>query len=235
MASPVLVGANSGANSGARARVDDVAAAIGDDESEWRPWLAGGSSREVLARIVNEDPLELRRHVARGLREGAWLLDADRVLLRCFALVARHATKYRGRPPLREWLDSLAREAIAAVVREDAEDERRPAVDDPSSAIEVGAAFSALAKPLGLEPDALRRACAGFHRLPHVDRAAFFALVIAGRSLDELARESGEPAGDIARRARRALDVLTTPDTARHDHARGTCESEPRRGPGVTP
>lgn len=190
-----------GVDSDARERDRSASAA-------WRPWLAGGSSREVLARIVHEDPLGVREHVARALREGAYLLDGDRVLLRCFALVARHAVRYRGRPDIAEWLALLAREAIAAILREDSEAERRPIVPGREPGREHGAAFIVLSKPLGLDCEALGRACLAFNRLAQSDRTAFFALVLAGKSLDDLARSTGESATEIARRARRALDTL---------------------------
>ncbi|MBL8858219.1 MAG: hypothetical protein JNL28_06940 [Planctomycetes bacterium] len=190
-------------------------------EREWRPWLAGGSSREVLARIVGEDPLRVRDHVARELSEGAYLLDAHRVTLRCFALIARHALKYRGRPVIDEWLTALARESIAAIVREDGDAERRPFVHGQEPGREHGEAFWALARPLGLEPDAMGRACLAFNRLPQAERSAFFALVLQGRTLDELVRTWGEKPTEIARRARRALDTLlsaaTPPGAHSHD------------------
>lgn len=194
-------------NAGAEGRAAGAASAESPSQA-WRPWLAGGSSREVLARIVPEDPLGVREHVARALREGAYLMDGHRVSLRCFALVARHAVRYRGRPELQEWLQILARESIAAILRDDGEAERRPVVLGHEPGREHGEAFAALAKPLGLEAEAMGRACLAFNRLVQADRAAFFALVIAGRTLDELARSSHEHATEIARRARRALDAI---------------------------
>lgn len=194
----------------------------------WRQWLAGGSSREVLARIVQDDPLEVREHVARALRDGAYLMDGQRVALRSFALIARHALRYRGRPELAEWLQALAREAIAAILRDDCEAERKPIVPGHEPGREHGEAFSALAKPLGLEPDAMGRACLAFNRLPQADRTAFFALVIAGRALEELVRAQGESATEIARRARRALDtILSAAAPPAHD---APSNSEPRKG-----
>ena len=175
---------------------------------DWRTWLSGASSREVLARIVPEDPLAIREHVALELRDGAYLLDAQRVSLRCFALVARHAARYRGRPDLGEWLRLLAREAIAGILRDDGEAERRPLVAGAEPGREHGEAFAALARPLGLDAEAMGRACLAFNRLAHADRSAFFALVIAGRTLDELGQGAEESPTEIARRARRALDGL---------------------------
>jgi DNA-directed RNA polymerase specialized sigma24 family protein len=135
------------------------------------------------------------------------------VVLRAFALVARHAVRYRGRPEVDEWLAQLCEEAIASVLREDGDAERRPLASGPREQVQDpwrdhGTAFAALARPLGLEPEAMGRACFAFNRLPPGERRAFFALVIAGRTLDDLARESGESATDVARRARRALDAI---------------------------
>ncbi|MDZ4774575.1 MAG: hypothetical protein SGI72_15720 [Planctomycetota bacterium] len=189
------------------------ASALACRQRSWREWLAGGSSREVLARIVQEDPLGVREHVARALRDGCYLLDGQRVALRCFALVARHAVRYRGRPDLDEWLQILAREAVCAILRDDSEAERRAVVTGRDPGREHGEAFGALARPLGLDSDAMGRACLAFNRLPCADRGAFFALVIASRSLEELVRESGESATEIARRARRALDTILSAAT----------------------
>ncbi len=163
---------------------------------DWRAWLVG-SPREVLARIVPGDPLGVRDAVALALRAECVFLDADRVHLRALALVARGAARYRGRPELATWLAEESARAVAAILREDVEARRDP-----------GGAFTQLARPLGLDPDALRRGCAAFNRLPAADRAAFFALAIWNRRLDDLVRETGESATEIARRARRGLDAV---------------------------
>jgi DNA-directed RNA polymerase specialized sigma24 family protein len=176
------------------------------------------------------------------------LLDADRILLRTFALIARHALRYRGKPDVDAWIRSLADEAIASILREDAEADRRgltekstastarstDASSDAESAREHGSAFAALARPLGLEPRAMGRACLAFNRLPPAERRAFHALVIAGRTLDDVAREWGEGATDIARRARRALDAILVGAAAgggsQGAPARPVAAAEPRGG-----
>jgi DNA-directed RNA polymerase specialized sigma24 family protein len=175
-----------------------------EGEVRWRQLLAGGTPREILCRIVQGDPLGMRERVARRLHAEAYLLDADRVQLRALARCARFANRYPGRPELATWLDEIVDQAIEDLVREDVEGE----LEREKAAALPSAAFSALARPLGLEPEAMRRACAAFNQLPALDRTAFFALVLHGRSLDELARDGRESASDVARRARRALDLL---------------------------
>jgi DNA-directed RNA polymerase specialized sigma24 family protein len=197
--------------------------------------LSGGTPREILCRIVQGDPLEMRDRVARRLRAGAYLVDADRVQLRALARCARFAQRYTGRPDLATWLDEIVDAAIEDLLREDA------GADGDAEASEAApdTAFVALARPLGLEPSAMRRACAAFNRLPVPDRRAFFDLVIDGGSLDELARRSGENASELARRARRALDVLLQAPSAapasREKESAREKESHRRASPAPEP
>jgi hypothetical protein len=165
---------------------------------DWRRWLAGGSPREILGRILPGDPLGVRVLVARRLREEALLLDADRVHLRSLALCARYAARYEGRPAIESWLGRQIDEAIEELGRE----HLLQAAPGRASAIED------LAKPLGLEPVAMYRACLAFNRRELSERQAFFALVIEQRSLDDIAHAAGVSAGEAARRARRGLDAL---------------------------
>jgi hypothetical protein len=165
-----------------------------------RALLQGRSPKEILSRIVCGDPLRLRARAGRALEEQALFLDADRVCLRALALTSRPAVRYRGQPELEEWLGARVDEALAELLEE-----------GPECAAAPGA-FESLATPLGLDPLALGRACARFHRLPLADRRAFFDLVLHARSLDELARANTESATEIARRARRGLDALLAAD-----------------------
>ena len=174
------------------------------DAARWRQLFAGASAREILGRIVQGDPLGLRTHVARTLEREAWLLDADRVLLRSFARTARAALRYHGHPELEAWLGSIVVESATELLDDEREAERNGTSVPPTP----GSAFADLARPLKLEPQRLGRACARFNRLNAPERRAFFELVLRGRSLDLLARESGESATEIARRARRALEVF---------------------------
>jgi hypothetical protein len=174
----------------------------------WRSLLQGRSPKEILSRIVAGDPLRLRARSGRRLEAQALLLDADRVFLRALALTSRAAARYRGQPEIEDWLGARIDEALREIL-EEGEDRPRP---DGTGVPRGPDAFETLAAPLGLDPRAMSRACTRFHRLPFPDRRAFFDLVLHARSLDELARVSGENATEIARRARRGLETLLAAD-----------------------
>ncbi len=165
-----------------------------------RALLFAGTPREVLARIVDGDPLGLRPLVVAALRRGAWMMDADRVHLRALALCARQGATYRGRPALDDWLAARVDEAV-----DDLLDEERAAGASPA-----GEAFAALARPLSLRADDLRAACARFHARPHEERRAFVRLVIERRPLEQ----SGADPLETARRARRATLALLGGDVS---------------------
>jgi DNA-directed RNA polymerase specialized sigma24 family protein len=173
----------------------------------WRALFAAASPREILARIVPEDPLELRSVVARRLQQQALLADADRVHLRSLALVARWAPRYQGDPEFHTWLERIVDRALLEVVEE-------PPGNEVGSEAESAGALQPQLAALGLTEAGLRRAWRSFNRLPLEERQAFFALVLAGRPLQELVRASGRSAVEIARSARRGLDaVLSQPAT----------------------
>lgn len=163
--------------------------------------LLAGTPREILARIVPGDPLQIRPRVAGRVRGRALLLDTDRVLVRALALCARQADRWRGRPALEAWLEACVDQAIDDLLAE------APGGGTAAELPQPGV-FELLAEPLGLDPPGMRQACARFNRLDEPVRRAFFALVLEGRDLDALARAAGVSATEVARRARRGLDVF---------------------------
>lgn len=169
------------------------------DPPDWRALFAPASPKDVLARLVQDDPLGLRARIAIELRDACYLTDADRVELRALARVARAAPRYDGRPELGAWISALVRESIEEIVRDDSERD---------AAVDASGGLDELARPLGLEAASMQRACAAFNRAPLAERRAFFALVIEGRALEEACGASGESATEVARRARRALDLV---------------------------
>lgn len=141
--------------------------------------LLDGSAREVLARIVPGDPLDVRRFAGRRLRERALFLDLERVSLRAFAQVARDAasaTRGSGGAGFVERsvdraIDSLLDEDLDPFSCSDSED----SFDEPSVVAHE------LARPLGLDPRDVRDACVRFHALPQAVRRAFFLIVVDGQ------------------------------------------------------
>ena len=194
----------------------------GDRAGDWRAVLSGASPREVLARLMNGDPLGIRRVVAERLRLRAYLLDADQVQLRAVARCARFAARYRGQPPLECWLAEWVDEALLERVAEELERADAPGGGGLAGG---GAVFRHLSVPLGLDPACMRRACARFNALPESERRSFFDLVIDSRSLDAVAGENGASASAVARSARRALDVLLG-ESARGQHPQRSVGAE---------
>ena len=195
----------------------------------WRAWLAGASPREVLARLMCGDPLDLRSRIASVLDERAYLIEHDRLHLRAVARVARAAPRYRGQPDLDPWLRRHVEEALDELLEESEPDE-------PSPTTPWG--LEGLARPLGIEPASARAACLAFNRLPLEERKAFRALVLEGRSLDDLAAHplaDGRPASatEIARAARRALERVCAAAGLSTSAARPL--AVPSRPPSATP
>src|SRR5690606_383102 len=101
-------------------------------EPPWRGVLDVGSPREVLARLIAGDPLELGRRCQERTHSQALLLDSRRLYLRASAHVARHAPKYAGTPEIDIWLAEHIRKALKEIVAEDAERARaRDLLDVP--------------------------------------------------------------------------------------------------------
>jgi DNA-directed RNA polymerase specialized sigma24 family protein len=166
--------------------------------------LLAGSPGEVLARLLDGDPLGLGARVTARLRERALLCDAERVLVRALALCAEEASMWPGTPCMEAWLRERIDEAIEQAIDEDQGpwNETLPARSSP---------WSVFASPLGLDAAALREGCARFNRLAPELREAFFLVVVDARAGDELCRARGISLSELGRRARQALDALRAP------------------------
>ena len=168
--------------------------------------LGHGGPREILARIVTGDPLEIRHRTARRARERALLVDVERASLRAFALVAARGTRYRGRPRLELWLDARVDDALDEWLEEERAASCAHAPGAPSR--RGGAQGGELARRLGLSPRRLAAGRARFHELGFDDRDAFLRLVIEVAPLDATANALGVTVTELARRARRALQAF---------------------------
>lgn len=179
--------------------IEDGRRAAKSERANWRALLAAATPREVLARLVSGDPLELRTLVASGLSEQGLFLDPDRAFLRAAAHVARFAQRYRGQPDLDAWLRSRVLDALFELV----EEERECAPTDGAGS----PALTEFAQKLGLRPAALARACVALNACELAERRAFRALVIESRELDDAARTLSMTPTELGRAARRALEA----------------------------
>ena len=149
---------------------------------------------ELLAWLVQGDPLGLRARLARRAAREAWLVDVERTLLRAQTLVALHAREW---PPgdLEARLEAAVGEALRQLALE----------EDAGGAPE---ALEFCCRPLGLDARVVGEACRGFNRLPVEVREAFFAVVLAGESPERSARARRLSLVEFARRARLGLELF---------------------------
>ncbi|MEQ1892386.1 MAG: hypothetical protein ABL998_07600 [Planctomycetota bacterium] len=170
-------------------------------------WLFVGSSEEILARLVDGDPLGLRACVVAELAREALLVDVERALLRLQSLVALRARDWPGHGTPEPFLAACVGEAVRELAQE----------DEPGS---FGEPLEFCCRPLGLDARALGEACRGFNRLPSEVRQAFVAAVLEGDAPERSARARKLSLGEFARRARTGLELFrvhapATPERAR--------------------
>ena len=173
--------------------------------------LRDGTTREVLRRIWEGDPLKLGDLCEERLDERALLIDVTRAQSRAMALVAHAASRFDGQKPFAPWLRERVDAALDDLLDEDGEDER--AGVPPSEPWDPRFAF--LSEVLGIEPGLARRACVLFNALPHPERRAFWAVVIEGKSIARHVAEGHGPP-DLAR-ARVEHALLTVSTLGEHD------------------
>lgn len=164
--------------------------------TDWKDLLSARSPEGILDRIVDGDPLGLRRLVGEVIRRERRIADPDRVHLRAIACIAHRVTS-GDLPDSPRWLEERVRDALAGVL---AAESRKQGAAPPGPT----EAWSVLAGPLGLDSAGLRRACTALNQCASEERGAFFALVIDGLDLEEAARGAGVTAVEFAKRARRA-------------------------------
>lgn len=161
--------------------------------------LASADPRHVLVRWLDDERVELAARCLARMRTAALLFDLRRV---CMAAAARLALN--GADPLDAvpdaWIDARIDEALADLLDEDAIEERdlrHVATDDER--------YASLAHQLHIDTRTVRRAAVAFHRQPHADRAAFWAVLIDGLSPDEHAAAAGIPRSVAHQRHERAV------------------------------
>jgi len=169
--------------------------------------LTGAGPREILQAISLHDPLAMQRRCLHHLRRRALLVAPGRLTVRSLAHTAYAARRYRGDPPLDDWLRERIDAALEGLLRDDMEEEHAGHAGSGG----WDRRFACIADALEVEPELGRVAAVTFNELPHAARAAYLAIVIGGVSLRRhVAAGHGPPAhvrSDLAR-VERALARL---------------------------
>lgn len=134
--------------------------------------------------LSDGDPLSLYPRCAELVWSRGFLLDVDRVHVRCLALIAHQATANERPPALQPWLDERINETIAALHEEDVDAVRRALPPQPPDDHH----WLFVEEALGLEPLNARRAATAYNSLAAPVRAACRALVFEGREIDACER-----------------------------------------------
>ena len=154
------------------------------------PILQLGDPRELMDRLIEEDPFELRSRCSRCSRARAVILSPERLVLQTMARVAVKAGGFAGEEPFGEWLERIVKDCIEDLLDEQREEERRglPVADSPDSAF-----YAALAEVLECPVCDARMACVSLNSMSDAHREAFHAVIVQGNSLEEWARKCGVP------------------------------------------
>lgn len=188
----------------------------------WKSILSNGSPREILARLVEGDPLDLRARCESRVRSQAILLDVHRLHLRSVAHIARHGSAYTGSPPFDVWLSERIRDATRELLRDEVE--LHVAGSIPRAPVDER--ILAVAQSLGIDPNLIGSGCVAFNRAPYDVRAAFFGLAIDGRELDSWCTENSMTAARAKAALRTALWALGVRDDLDVDEFLGGDERE---------
>lgn len=177
-------------------------------EPEWRRWLSGSSPRDVLAKLVEGDPLRLHERCEERLRAQALLIDEHRLRTRVAAYVARHANSYAGAPSLDVWIASHVRQAVRDLTQEMTE---LTGAGLPLPVLRSEMLLT-LASSLGIDPEQIGTAFTRFNRERYEVRAAFVGLVLCGEDPVEWNRANASTPERTRASLRRALWALGVSD-----------------------
>jgi len=133
--------------------------------------------RDILIRLSEEDPFELRARVPRRCRERAVLLPSTRLVMMTMARMAIAAKSYDGSYPIDEWVETAIDVSLDDMLEEQREEERRglPVQDSPDALF-----YHELAEIFICPVVDARMACATLNGLSEDHRHAFHACIAQG-------------------------------------------------------
>ena len=171
--------------------------------------LEGVAVREILHRLIEDDPLELGKLALLVASDEARLVYPERLTARIAAQVAYRVAA--GQPPradrgdLIRWLRTHAVQCLEDLLEEDVEDERRRVPLET----ELEAEYATLIpSSTGIDPELARLATIIFNRFPLADRVPFYRLAIELFPLEDVAHDLNEPLPKLRRRIERVTRGL---------------------------
>ncbi len=168
----------------------------------WEVLFALPSSSQILARLVDGDPLAIEERCRARIEHLALLVDLERVVQCTLANVAYFARRYRGAPPFELWMRQRVEAGIERVLEDEQESERALMSFAAPSAI-----HRQVAQAMGFDIHLARRACVVVNSLPLTVRRVFCAVVLRRQALDDL---SDAEFGALPIRERRLRTALTS-------------------------
>ncbi len=174
--------------------------------SGWQSLFDASDTRELLARLADGDPLDMRRRGIRFARQRSIAIHADRLWMRALAIAAYKGMLYTGIPTLEDWCDGIVRRGARDLLQDDLllEFEREP-LDAES---EVGFRFAV--ELFGVEPPLSRLCALRFNLLEPKTRSVLWAIVLEGRSLGDLDPLEFGSAQEVRTRYRAGLEAIKT-------------------------
>jgi hypothetical protein len=195
-----------------RSRRDDEADGPGNegddgfsaDDFPGRELFSGGDPMKILERLHQDDALELWPRCAAHITEQAVLLQIDRLYMRVTARLAYAAPRYRGKPPLGNWISERMEVSLRELLSDDREAERR----ELPTGLEQDPRYVFLSKTLGIELGLAPRVCNRFNSLPLDQRAVFFGVMIRGRGIHGYAQDHGLPFDQVRSTLTRVIRTI---------------------------
>lgn len=170
-----------------------------------RELLRGGTTREILERIYEGDPLGVLTRVEEWLRKHAVLIETTRVFHSTLARIAFEADRYRGDPPFDGWVNDCIAKAVGLLLDRDTHEEQLGI--PPQEPFDEH--YYALSAVLGIEPPLCRRAALVFHQLPDKTRQVFYKVAVEGKSLNRIVAEGYGPPEKTEERLRYAFTMMS--------------------------
>ena len=150
--------------------------------------LHGDSPRLLLDRIADGDPLGLLERTNQRLSFQALLMDWHRATRRAMTYVAYLAARdrYRGNPPLSEFLDRGIDVAIESLIEEDWSADRRNDPIDPEND-----PYGSISLAADVDPAHARRVTLEFNLQPIALRRPLYCVLVDNKSFEEASERFG--------------------------------------------